>query len=357
MNKDRWGAAALRLGIIAILASTFVAAPSLTASARSIHASPPYTIGVSNNLIGNGWRDEMICSIKAQAAASGAVKSGGVYVLQNQLNTAEQIAQVRQLIARRVNAIIIDPNTPTALNSVIQQAISRGIVVVVVDQIIKSSAPYQVANNQVAYGRIGMQWLVNRLHGKGNIAILNGIKGAPADSDRITGQNGVLAQHPGIHVVARVWTNWDYPTAGKQMLDILNSGKRIDGVWTSGLGYSVVTAYQTAHKPFVPVVDADNNGFVNQLLTLKSKGLVGAVVTNPPPVGGAGAAVALKVLRGEHPPKIQLLKPQLWTNTNPAGMKQLRAHRLPSKPPTYGAAWNVPGFTTYSKRQLLNCGG
>jgi hypothetical protein len=62
------------------------------------------------------------------------------------------------------------------------------------------------------------------------------------------------------------------------------------------------------------------------------------------------------VLQGGHPPKIQLLKPQLWTNTNAAGIAKLRAHLLPSKPPTYGAAWDVPGFTTYSKRQLLNCG-
>jgi ribose transport system substrate-binding protein len=355
-NKKGWGARTLRVGVVATLAGMLFAAPHMNASAKNAQASPPYTIGVSNNLINNGWRDEMVCSIKAQAAASGAVKSGGVYVLQNQLNTAEQIAQMRQLIAKRVNAIIVDPNTVTALNGVIQQAIGRGIVVVVVDQIIQSSAPYQVANNQVAYGRIGMRWLVNRLHGHGNIAILNGIKGASADSDRITGQNGVLRQHPGIHVVARVWTNWDYPTASKAMLDILNSGKRIDGVWTSGIGYSVVTAYQTAHKPFVPVVDADNNGFVHQLLTLKGQGLVGAVVTNPPPVGGAGAAVALRVLRGQSQPKIQLLQPALWTNTNAAGIAQLRAHSLPTKPPTYGASWNVPGFTTYSKHQLLNCG-
>jgi ribose transport system substrate-binding protein len=357
MDKGHWGTWALRAGAAAILSVGLIGAPRLAASASSDHLAAKYTVGVSNNLIGNGWRDEMVCSVKAQAAASGLVKGGanGVYVLQNQLNTATQIAQMRQLIARHVNAIIIDPNTPTALNSVIQTAISRGIVVTVVDQVIKSSAPYQVANNQVAYGRIGMKWLVNRLHGHGNIAILNGIKGAPADSDRIIGQNGVLKQHPGIHVVARVWTNWDYPTASKAMLDILNSGKRIDGVWTSGIGYSVVNAYKTAKKHYVPVVDADNNGFVKQLLTLKSKGLVGAVVTNPPPVGGAGLAVALKALQGKHPKKIQLLTPQLWTNTNAAGMSQLRSHSLP-KPPTYGAAWSVPGFTTYSKRQLLNCG-
>ena len=29
-----------------------------------------YKIGVSNTLVGNGWREEMICSVKAQALAS-----------------------------------------------------------------------------------------------------------------------------------------------------------------------------------------------------------------------------------------------------------------------------------------------
>jgi ribose transport system substrate-binding protein len=356
MRKIQWSGSALRVGAVAALAATFVMAPRLTASASSAHASPPYKIGVSNNLIGNGWRDEMICSIKAQATSSGKVKLGDITVLQNMLSTPDQISQMRQLIAKKVNAIVIDPNTPTALNSVIHQAISQGIVVVVVDQIITSNEPYQVANNQVAYGRIGMQWLAKKLHGKGNIAILNGIKGAPADSDRIKGQNQVLKKYPGIHVVATQWTNWVYPTATKQMLDILNSGKKIDGVWTSGLGYSVVNAFQTAKKPLVPIVDADNNGFVKQALTLKGLKGKAAVVTNPPPVGGAGMAVALKVLAGQHPPKIQLLTPQLWTNETPAGIAKLRAHQLPTKGPTYGSDWDVPGFTTYTKRQLLSCG-
>ena len=30
-------------------------------------AADKYIVGVSNTLIGNGWREEMICSIKAEA--------------------------------------------------------------------------------------------------------------------------------------------------------------------------------------------------------------------------------------------------------------------------------------------------
>jgi len=36
-------------------------------------AKDSYTIGVSNTVQGNGWREEMICAIKAQAIASGKV--------------------------------------------------------------------------------------------------------------------------------------------------------------------------------------------------------------------------------------------------------------------------------------------
>jgi ribose transport system substrate-binding protein len=42
-------------------------------SADGAMAAGKYVVGVSNTLIGNGWREEMICSIKAQAEASGLV--------------------------------------------------------------------------------------------------------------------------------------------------------------------------------------------------------------------------------------------------------------------------------------------
>ena len=41
------------------------------AAGRSAQAK--YVLGVSNTLVGNGWREEMICAVKAQALASGMV--------------------------------------------------------------------------------------------------------------------------------------------------------------------------------------------------------------------------------------------------------------------------------------------
>jgi ribose transport system substrate-binding protein len=351
---SRRGKVALRLAIGATIVATFFAVPRITASAHATLASPPYTIGVSNNLIGNGWRDEMVCSIRAQVHHSGL---GHTVVQQNQLDTNLQISQIRNMISQGVNAIIIDPNSATALNPAINQAVSRGITIVIVDQyipaLLNKPGIYQTANNQRAYGRLGMQWLVNQLHGHGNVALLQGIAGAPANTDREAGQQDVLKHYPNIHVVAKVYTNWIYAKGGQEMTALLNSGKKIDGVWTSGIDYTVVNAYRTLHKPLVPIVGADNNGFVHQLLTVK--GLVGAAVTNPPPIGGVGASIALKVLQGGHPAQVTTLKPQVWANTNKAGLSKLKAHYLPTRAPSYAADWIVRPYSNYTKSELFTC--
>ena len=149
------------------------------------------------------------------------------------------------------------------------------------------------------------------------------------------------------------FTGWQFATGGKQMLDILNSGTKVDGVWTSGIDYTVVNAFKTAGKPLVPIVGADNNGFLKQLKT--QKGLVGAVVTNPATIGGAGAAIALKLLQGGSAPKWVKLTPQLWDNTTAKGKADINANYSPSRPPTYSARLQIKPWTTYTTKQLFAC--
>ena len=59
----------------------------------------------------------------------------------------------------------------------------------------------------------------------------------------------------------------------------------------------MIQAFKTAGKPLVPIVGADNNEFLHQMLAQYPK-LKAAAVTNPAVIGGAGAAVAIKLLAG-----------------------------------------------------------
>ena len=95
-----------------------------TASAKPAKKQANYVLGVSNTLVGNGWREEMICAVKAQALASGKVSK--VIVANRNGGPAEQIADIRNLISAGANAIIINPSSASALNAVIAQAAARG---------------------------------------------------------------------------------------------------------------------------------------------------------------------------------------------------------------------------------------
>src|SRR5262249_22563448 len=208
----RWAIALVAFAAVSVTAA-------VAAYAHPGKAQAKYVLGVSNTLVGHGWRDEMICAVTAQAAASGMV--GKVVVADRNGGPAEQAADIRNLISAGANAIIINPSSSTALNSVIQQAAARGVKVVSVDQRVTAPQAHNVTNDQVAYGRLGAEWLFKQLHGKGNVVEMRGIAGVPADTDRHTGFMQALKKYPGIKVVKSTFTGWQFAPGGKQMLDIL----------------------------------------------------------------------------------------------------------------------------------------
>src|SRR5215207_2951151 len=352
MSRRSSRRAAARVGALLAAVGLLVAAFAATSQARTSAPGKKYTLGVSNTLVGNGWREGMICSIKAQALVSGKVKS--LRIAHRQTDTAGQIADIRTMISAGVDAIIINPSNANALKPIAAQARSRGIVVVFIDQYVGAPGVYNATNDQVAYGRKGATWLFKKLRGRGNVVEMRGIAGAPADTDRHKGFLQAKRKFPRIKVVKSVFTGWQFAPGQKQMLDILNSGVKVDGVWTSGIDYTVVNAFKTAGKPYVPVVGADNNEFLHQMITLYPK-FEGAAVTNPATIGGVGAAVAIKLLKGGTVAKWVKLTPAVWDMKSAA--KEVRANYSSSRAPTYSARLQVKPWTTYTTAQLTSCKG
>jgi ribose transport system substrate-binding protein len=183
---------------------------------------------------------------------------------------------------------------------------------------------------------------------------MRGIDGVPADADRHKGFEEVLKNYPNIKVTS-VFSGWAQNKTAQEMKDLLASGKKIDGVWTSGIDAAVVDAYQTAGKPFVPVVGADNNGFIGQLIHLKAKGLEGAAVSNPPAVGAAGLGLALDVLAKKQVPHVVKITPTVWDNTT--GMAELKKAYNPKLDPYYSDKIDIPPYTNFTMDQLIACKG
>ncbi len=334
-----------------VAAGAVIASLSAAAFAAG-HAS--YTIGVSNTVQGNGWREQMICAMNAQALASGDVAE--MIIAHRNTDTAGQLEDIRNLIEADVDAIVLNPSNPDGLNDAIEDAIAAGIVVVAVDAGVTAEGAYILSNNQEEYAYLGARWLFEQLGGEGDVVYMRGIAGVSADTDRDNGFQRALAEFPNITVVHEVFTGWQQDQGKQQMLDFLATGIPFDGVWTSGIDNVIVDAFLESDVPLVPIVGADNAGFV-QMLT-EVEGLEGAAVTNPGSVGGAGVTLALQILEGNAPDDpLVLVDPALWDNTTDDGRAQITSAQNPNLDPEWPVSVSIDGWTTYSMDQIIACEG
>ncbi len=224
------------LAILAICTAFLAACGSSSSSSTSGSSSSgnkgPFLIGVSNGFVDSEWRSQMISDLQsanAQYMKQGLTKD--LVIVSSDVDVQGQAQQIRNLINRGVNAIIVDPNSPSALNPVIKEATDKGIVVISVDQEVTAPSAVNVVINQTDWAKISMQWLAQQLNGKGNIVIINGIAGAPANEARYNGVKQVLSQYPNIKVLNVVNANWDEATGQQKMAAILASQPNIDGIW------------------------------------------------------------------------------------------------------------------------------
>src|SRR5690349_15520767 len=102
--------------VLALTATTALAVSTFSTYAED------FKIGLSNGWVGSEWRTQMI--EEAQTAAA-AWKDKGVnveVVVQSaNVDVPGQIAQVRNFMSQGVDAIIINPNSPTAFDPIFKQ--------------------------------------------------------------------------------------------------------------------------------------------------------------------------------------------------------------------------------------------
>src|SRR5512141_2394533 len=164
-------------------AAPSAAAPSAAApsAAAPSEAAKSYKIGYSNGAsVGNGFREEQVCTAKAQAKASGQVSD--LVVKHRNTDAAGQASDIRNLIAAGVNAIVFNPNDPEALNPALKEAKTAGIKTISVDAYVTDPDTWNLYNNQVKYAELGAKWLFDQMGGKGTVWYTRALAGHPADN-------------------------------------------------------------------------------------------------------------------------------------------------------------------------------
>jgi ribose transport system substrate-binding protein len=220
-----------------------------------------------------------------------------------------QTQQIQNLINRGVDAIIINPNDQNALNPIIEEAVDAGIIVIAVDQEVSSPAILNVVTNQKEWAMISARWLAEQLGGEGDVVLIEGFVGHPANEARMAGVDEVFSE-TNFNVVGRDTGMWDQATGQQVMSDFLASIPNIDGLWTQdGMAEGALRAIITANPDEWPVTTGEARaGFLQLWQEVKQDrpDFTTIGVVNPPGQGVSGMRVALELLAGNEVDETQL---------------------------------------------------
>jgi len=291
----------LGLGATGIVGLGIAGASPLTALAAE--QGKKFKIALSNSYIGNKWRIEMENVFKAALDMEPFKSEVDGSWFNSGNDVSKQSQQISDLIARKVDAIVVDAASPTGLNGILTQASERGILVVSFDNIVTAPSALKVNTDQVAFGRQLAEWLAKKLDGKGNVIMVTGVAGTSVDEDRNKGADEVWAKNPAIKVVNRYTGMWDSATAERNTASILPSLPPIQGIWCQGGTDGVLKAFIAANRPLPPTAGEAENGFRKFMIGYEGHKVEGISIGQPPFLSVISLELARRILAKTYPKK------------------------------------------------------
>lgn len=296
----------MRKKLLALAALAAMSAFSMGALSVAAQDEQSFTIGISNSFVSSEWRTQMIQNFEETAAELSEDEALGVeieLVIESEdTDAAGQEQQIQNLINRGVDAIIVNPGDAEALRLPLEDAVAAGIVVISIDQEIDGEGIVNVVIDQTEWATISMTWLAEMLAGEGDIVLIEGFVGHPANTARMNGVEAVLEANPDINVVGRETGSWDQATGQQVMSDFLASLPEIDGVWTQdGMANGALTAIQTANPATWPLLSGEARAsYIQEWYAIREENpdfkTIGVI--NPPGVASDGLRVAVNLLLG-----------------------------------------------------------
>lgn len=291
---------------LAIVLSVFLVVAMFagcSSSNGSAKKGPP-VVGISTGSSGTSWRNIMIdalTTVGEEYKASGRIKD---YKLVNNVangDATEQANILRDFISQGVNIILVNPNSPEALNGVIKEAQDAGILVLSFDATVTAPNVVNVTLDHYAWADRSAKWIMDEL-GTGNVINVYGLDGHPANNERLRAIDDELKAHSGVTMSDSVSGGWDQTKAKEVATQIIGSGKEIDGVLTQdGMGFGCLSAFLDAGKLPKVMFGDPGTAFFKEWKKLRDAGadFKACTMPNPPGIGGTGFRMALSLYEGK----------------------------------------------------------
>ncbi|MEW9804682.1 substrate-binding domain-containing protein [Mesorhizobium sp. ZMM04-5] len=258
------------------------------------------TIGFSQTAFNHPWRVSMLESLQAEACRHPNVS---LVVLDGNVDVAKQSNDVRDLLVRGVDAVLLSPVESAALVPAARAVTDAGIPLIVMDRDVPAEKTLFIGQSNVTMAEQVAEKMAADLGGKGNIVVLTGLKGSSPAVDRNKGMENVLAKYPDIKVLAVGDAQWIREPAVPLMEDFLTAHSDINAVFSHaeesswGAQLAVARANRCADGIRHYTFDGSNAGF-----KAVKEGTFGADGNYTPFIADIGLRAALYKLTGKEIP-------------------------------------------------------
>ena len=292
--------------------------PLAAACARQ-QGADRYVVGFSQMESDNPWRVAETRSLREEAAKRGVE----IVVTDAQGQTAKQVSDVEDLIARRVNLILLAPREFEGLAPALQSAREAKIPVVLIDRMAAGTPGEDyvtfLGSNFVEQGRRAAEWLATATNGQASIVELSGTPGASVAADRAKGFREGIAKHPGMTIVASQTGNFTRAEGEKVMQNLAQSlGSKITAVYAHNdeMALGAIQALKAAgRKPGTDVVVVSIDGQRAALEAILA-GELGATVESNPRFGPLAFDMVDSLRKGRPVPRQVILTDRLFDKAN-----------------------------------------
>lgn len=263
-------------------------------------ADKKFRIGVAIPAADHGWTGGMVWWAQ-QAIKQYAKDTTLEFTLVTAKEPSEQIAQVQALLAKGIDALVINPYESAPLTPICVQAFRKGVYTVIVDRGIESEEyNTYIAGDNYMYGYLAGKYIAEKLKGKGNVVIIEGIP-CSINTERVEAFKDALKPYPDIKIIAQQPGYWSREKAFEVMQTLLTKFPKIDAVWTGDddMLHGVMLALKQAgrDKNIVLVGGAGEKNIVKMIMD--GNPLVEIDFTYPPNMIATAINLAVMALKGQ----------------------------------------------------------
>lgn len=189
----------------------------------------PLTIGFSQTGFNHPWRIAMLQALQAEACRHPNIN---LIVLDGNVDIAKQNNDIRDLLARGVDAVIMSPVESAGLVPAAREVMRRDLPLVVLDRDVPTDKTLFIGQSNVTMAEKVAERMAEELGGEGKIVVITGLLGSSPAVDRNQGMLNVLEDHPGIEVLVTGDGEWIREPAVRLMEDWLTAYPDIDAVFS-----------------------------------------------------------------------------------------------------------------------------